>query len=251
MNTQKALTMKPIIAALAFSLTTAAFAQEVTLKDFNNWKMTEVTTKGHTKESLFKNMNRNMIKLGASICSNRALVWAYDFKRFQNIDSGKIFLFYTKKTGDVGQTTWWYHVSPVINEKGTIYALDAGFPGGIDSPLTTGDWLKKFSGSRNCKEIQQHETDLVQRMFKGYVYPETTSYGTYDCYYKITPGAYWTPSTIAQGLLGVDHTGSPVPPRSEEIDPDEVKFACVEAVTSPVGRVLGGGRKKCSKYLGL
>lgn len=243
--------MKTFIAALALSLTAGAFAQEVTLKDFNNWQMTDIATKGLKKEALFTKMNRDLIKLGASICSNRALVWAYDFKRFQNIDAGKVFLFYTKKTGDTGQKTWWYHVAPVINEKGTIYAMDAGFSGNINSPITPKEWMKKFTGSTNCKEIQAGENDLIERMFDGYVFPQTTSYGTYDCYYKITPGAYWTPGTVAQGLLGVDEDGKPVPHRDNEIDSDEVYAACVEAVTSPMGRVLGGGKKKCEKYLGL
>lgn len=243
--------MKTFIVALVLSLTAPAYAQEVTLKDFGNWQMTDIATKGHKKEDLFRKMNRDLIKLGASICSNRALIWAYDFKRFQDIDAGKVFLFYTKKTGDTGKKTWWYHVAPVVNEQGTIYALDAAFPSSIKGPITPKEWLKKFTGSTNCKEIRAGENDLIERMFAGYVFPETTSYGTYDCYYQITPGAYWTPATIAQGLLGVNSYGKPVPHRDNEIDPDEVKAACVEAVTFSIGRVLGGGKKKCEDYLGL
>lgn len=243
--------MKTFVVALALGMASSAFAQEVVLTDFKNWKMTDIASKGYKKETLFSKMNRDLIKVGASICSNRALVWAYDFKRNQNIDAGKLFLFYTKKTGDVGQTTWWYHVTPVVNEKGVIFAMDAGFPGSIDAPLATKDWLKKFTGSTNCKEIKAGDTDLIERMFDGYVYPATTTHGNYDCYYAYTPGGFWTPSSVAKGLLGVDEDGKPVHYVRDEIDNDEVYAACVEAVTGPLGRAVGGGKKRCAKYLGL
>ena len=76
--------MKKMMMALILGITTSAFAQEVTLSNFSHWKMTDISTKGYTKEALFTQMNRDLIKAGDSICSNRALVWAYDFKRNQN-----------------------------------------------------------------------------------------------------------------------------------------------------------------------
>jgi hypothetical protein len=243
--------MKPQLLAIVLSFSANVFAQNVPLPDYKNFELTDVTTKGYTKETLFTKMNRDLIKVGASICSNRALVWAYDFKRFNNLDTGKIFLFYTKKNSDVGQVSWWYHVAPIISERGKVFVMDAGFPGDVRGPLTTADWLKRFTKSTNCKEIKASETELVERMFDGYVFPQTTTYGTYDCYYKYTPGGYWTPASVAKGLLGVDENGKPVQYSREEIDTDEVFYACVEAVTGPLGRAMGGGKKRCEKYLGL
>ena len=49
----------------------------------------------------------------------------------------------------------------------------------------------------------------------------------------------------------MDEDGKPVHYVRDEIDNDEVYEACVEAVTSSVGRVLGGGKKRCKDYLGL
>ena len=242
--------MKRIALALALA-TTSVFAQEIVLNEYSNWKMTDISSRGFTKEALYSKMNRSVMKLGASICSNRALVWAYDFKRNQNIDAGKLFLFYTKKTGEVGKKTWWYHVTPVLNEKGTIFAMDAGFPGMINTPLLALDWLNKFSGSTNCKEIKASDTDLLERMFAGYVFPETTSHGTYDCYYSITPGGFWTPATVAMGLLGKDENGKPVNYVRDHIEKDEVFQACVEASTRSIGRVFGNGKKRCEEYLGF
>lgn len=242
--------MKTLVMALALGMSVSAFAQEVILSDFNNWKMTDVASKGYKKEDLFNQMNRKLIKLQTSVCSNRALVWAYDFKKNQDIDAGKLFLFYAKKTGDVGRKSWWYHVTPVINEKGSVFAMDAGFPSVIKTPLTPAVWLKSFTGSNNCKEIKATDTDLISKMLDGYVFPGTTSHGSFDCYYIYTPGGYWTPAAVAMGLLGKDEAGKPVRHVRDEIDNEEVLAACIEAVTTPLGRVFGG-QNRCEKYLGL
>jgi hypothetical protein len=176
-------------------------------------------------------------------------MWVYDFKRKKNIDASKIFLFFTEKTGHQGRITWWYHVSPIINEKGNMWVMDAGFPGAINAPLSVSGWLKHFAATDNCKEIKASETDLVEHIFQAGVYPEQTSHGKFDCYYKIVPAGYWTPNSVAMNLLGRDSTGTPVSYNREEIDQDEVYSACVEATTNPIGRLFGGGKKKCKKYL--
>lgn len=243
--------MKLVLAGLILTFSTLIFAQDVVMSDFKDWKLTDVATQGHSKEKLFSSMNREFIKLGGSICSNRALIWSFDFKRHKNVDAGKLFLFYTKKTGEIGKKTWWYHVTPIINEKGVVYAMDAGFPSSIRGPVTTKEWLKKFSGSTNCKEIKSHETELITRMFDGYVFPETTSYGTHDCYFKYAPAGYWTPASVAMGLLGKNSDGKPIHYVRDEINTDEVYSACVEAVTSSLGRVFGGGKKRCKEYVGI
>ncbi len=218
------------------------------LPDYNNWELTDLANKNISKEELFKNMDRDFIKVGQSICSNRAHMWTFDFKRQYDIDAAKIFLFYTKKTGEVGRKTWWYHVAPVINENNNLFVIDAGFYA-IQKPLSTKEWLHSFIGSNKCKEIMAGEDELIERMFSGAVFPETTSYGTYDCYYKITPAGYWTPASVATNLLGRNYSGVPTHYVRDEIDSDEVYAACTEAVTNPIGRILGSGKKKCKKYL--
>jgi hypothetical protein len=242
--------MKKLALLLLLGNSVSAFSQAITLPDYQ-WSLPDISEQGLTKEVLYTKMNRDLIRLGASICSNRALVWTFDFKRNQNVDAGKIFLFYTEKTGDVGRKTWWYHVAPIVNEKGNIWVMDAGFPGSIRTPETTQAWLKYFSGSTNCKEIKAGENDLIEKMFEGRVFPQTTSYGNYDCYYKYTPGGYWTPASVAKNLLGVDESGTPIRFERNEVDNGEVYSACVEAVTTSVGRIFGSGSKRCKKYLGL
>jgi hypothetical protein len=232
-------------------LTTSSFSQSIYLKDFKDWTVTDISSLGHKKEKLFSQMNDELVKIGGSICSNRAMVWAWDFKRFYQVDAAKIFLFYTQKKAGFGEITWWYHVAPVVNEKGSLYVMDAGFPGYITRPTTIDEWLESFAKSTRCKEIQANETELIERMFDGYVFPKKTSFGTYDCYYKITPAGYWTPTSVAQGLLGVDENGKKIDYVRDTMDIEEVFEACTEAVTSKLGWAMGAGKSKCKKYLGL
>jgi hypothetical protein len=151
----------------------------------------------------------------------------------------------------VGARTWWYHVAPVIAEKSRLWVMDAGFTRGVSAPLTIQTWLKDFIGSDHCKEIHANETSLIERMYYGQTFPETTEHGTFDCYYKVVPAGYWTPSSVAKNLLGRDEAGKPVTFVRDQISLEEVYMACKEAVTSSLGYVLGSGKNKCKKYLGI
>lgn len=228
----------------------SAFATEVQLSEYD-WKLTDISKVGMSRQALFNKLDRKFIKLDSSICSNRALMWAWDMKTKYSIDSAKIFMFYTKKTGEVGRKTWWYHVAPVVNENGTLWVVDPGFAGRINGPITQNDWLLNFAGSTKCKEIKSGENDLIERMFYGQVFPSTTSYGNFDCYYRYVPGPYWTPASVAKNLLGVDEYGNPIRFERHEMNEAEVFQSCVEATTSSLGRIFGGGKKACRKYLGI
>lgn len=241
--------MKVVLLLMLMVSSFHSSAHGMALEEYD-WKLTDVTTKGFTKETLFTRMDRKFIKVNSSICSNRALMWSHDFKRHYSIDSAKIFLFYTKTTGEIGRKTWWYHVAPVINEKGALWVLDAGFPRKIKGPLETSKWLISFAGSKNCKEIRSGENELIERMFYSTPFPESTVYGRYDCYYRIVPGTYWTPATVAQNLLGRDINGRPVRHERQEMNRDELYQSCLEATTTKLEYVLGAGVEKCKKYTG-
>ncbi len=231
-----------------FSLAVSA---QTTLDDFR-YTLTDVLSKGQTKETLFTNLNRALVKTGNSICSNRALIWTFDMKRNHDINAAKIFLFYTGKNGEIGNKKWWYHVAPVVNENGQLWVIDGGFPGFVKRPMAIGEWLTKFVDTPNCKAIQAHEHDLFERMFKGRMYPEyTPEYGQHDCYTVLVPGAFWTPATVAMGILQRDSEGNPIRFTRDEYSTSELLQACKEAATNPVGRILGGASKRCKQYLGL
>jgi hypothetical protein len=229
---------------------TTAIAADLKLKDYQ-WTVTDIASRGLKKENLFSSMDRDFVKPGKSICSNRALMWANNFKNQHNIDTAKIFLFYTKKKGDMSLKTWWYHVSPVVNENGNLFVMDAGFGSWINSPLTKDQWLFKFSNSNNCKEINANETELVEMIFKGQVFPHETSYGNYDCYYKFVPHTIWTPDILASNLLGRDSDGRPSRVERNAINSNELYQACLEATTTSIGYAMGTNKKECKQYAGI
>jgi hypothetical protein len=236
---------------IALSLTSLpALANTIQLKDYD-WAMTDITSKGLSKETLFNSMDRKFIRPSKSICSNRALMWANDFKRIYDLDTAKIFLFYTKKKDDESLKTWWYHVAPVVNERGNIFVLDAGFAGWITSPMTTISWLAKFAESTNCKEINANETELVELIFRAQVFPHETRYGHHDCYFKIVPHPFWTPEIVAQNLLGRNSEGRPVQVERPEIIKEELYQACLEATAGKLGWVLGSSKEACKDYIKL
>lgn len=236
---------------LLFSV--SAFSQTLTLSEFN-YPVPDIKSRGLTKETLYQSMNRTLVRSKDSICSNRAHMWAFDFKRKFDLDSPKIFLFFTPKNSRTGGwltgISWWYHVSPMINEGGKFYVMDAGFPGKISKPLLMKDWLVTFTGvDHQCKEIKTGEDDLVELIFKEQTFPQQTRYGKYDCYYKITPAGYWVPGQVAKGILGRDESGRPVRLDRTTIQEKEVFEACLEASTTPAGWVWGNGYSKCNWYM--
>lgn len=230
--------MKTFITAFALTFATSTFAT-VELPEFN-WGVEDIAERNLTKEELFTSMDRDFINLGQSICANRAMMWLYDFKKSHDINGAKVFLFYTAKTSK----KWWYHVAPVINEKGSLFVMDAGFPGFIDSPLSVDGWLTKFTEKKTCKAIRAEDSELIEAISKGTYFPEVTESGRHDCYYILAPAGYWFPHSLYTQLKGLPSN------ITEELQPKDVYQACKEAVTTPIGRFLGAGKKKCKKFIG-
>jgi hypothetical protein len=236
--------------SLLFFLTSLpALAQNITLDEFK-FPVPDISHKKLNKEKLFTSMNRSLVRTHDSICSNRAHMWVYDFKRKHEVEAPKIFLFFTSKTGSHNGITWWYHVSPMVNENGNLWVMDAGFPNKIKNPMAVKEWLVHFTGEKSvCKEIKPGEDDLVENIYKSRTFPENTRYGKHDCYYKIVPPGYWTPAGVAKHLLGKDENGRPVNYVRDQIDEGEVFEACLEAATSPFGWAMRSGVGKCNHFL--
>jgi hypothetical protein len=241
--------MKFILALLALMPLTS-FSADVTLLDWGT-TVPDILNQGVTKEQLYSEMNTDFIKINSSVCSNRAHVWAYDMKRFHRVEPAKIFLFYTGVSGRVGRKTWWYHVSPVVNEGGTLWTLDSGFENQIMQPLHLQEWLQEFVGTSQCKEIRASDTDLINRMFYGQVFPGVYNGQREACYYMVTPAGYWTPASVASAVFGTDQNGRRGDFARPTFDGDELMQACKEATTTRLGGFFGGSSKACEKYLGF
>lgn len=236
-----------LISVLLFSI--SAHAQDVYLNDYN-YTVNDVARRGISKESIFQKLDRKLVKIGKSICSNRALVWARQMEKEFGVSSAKVFLFYSEKTGEVGDKTWWYHVAPMVNENARLWVLDAGFPKFVRKPLTREEWLKKFAGSTNCKELQPEDENLIQNMFSMQRFPSQSPAGVYECYYRVVSAPYWTPRTVALNMLGRNERGEPVNFSRERLVESELMSACLEVASS--GGLFGSSRsKRCRRFLGL
>lgn len=234
---------------IIFSMTLAFLAIKANAKELKidgyDWTMTDIKSRGLNKEDLYEEMDTTFIKAQKSICSNRALMWAQNFKRDHRLNTAKVFLYYTELKSRASLKTWWYHVAPAVNEDGNIWMMDPGFPGFIDGPLSILDWAETMTGSRNCKQIKPNETELIELMFSTRVFPRRTSYGWHDCYYMVTPHTLWTPETVGMSLLGKNSDGEPVHFSRPRIDKDEYYQACIEATTGKLGFLFRGNKEKC------
>jgi hypothetical protein len=242
--------MRHLITLLFFSMITISLkSQTIELPTFND-ELEDISKKGITSMEIFKKLDRDLVKLTSSVCANRALMWLYQMEKEMNVKGGKVFLFYTgKKEGDTGRKTWWYHVTPVVNEGGEIIAIDRGFSN-IKKPMPMNMWFKRFAGFKTCREIKAEDTDLLKRMFKRHTYPKTYKGENHNCYYIVAPRGYWIPTSVALNQLGTTSSGEPIHFVRDEIHIGDLKRACREAVTTKVGRVLGLGKKKCKKFIG-
>lgn len=243
--------MKSFGLALLLVCSLSSHAQTVSLPDYD-YRVGDIGERGLKKELLFQRMNRSLVRSSDSICSNRAHVWAFDFEK-QDIKSAKVFLFFTPRTGAFDGLSWWYHVAPVVNEQGKLWVMDAGFPTGqhvIGGPLEIAEWLRKFTGKTSvCKEMSNADEDLLALIFKASAFPERTSHGVFNCYYKLVPPGYWTPSQIALNALGRDEHGVPVRFSRDEFETREVFQACKEASSSMVGWVLRSTERRCRSFI--
>ena len=138
-----------------------------------------------------------------------------------------------------------------MNENGTLWTVDAGFPSFVKKPMLPKDWLQKFAGSTNCKEILKGEDDLVEQMFSKRRFSSVSRHGVYDCYYRITSAPFWTPSTVAQDLLGRNRAGEIGDYSRDSIIFEELMQSCTEASTTPFSGFFTNKRKKCLEYFGI
>ena len=69
---------------------------DLALMDIFNYKLTDVTQ--NKMQLAFKSLNfEDNSTRRSSVCANRAHFWAYDLYRRYQIQSGKVFIFYTNR----------------------------------------------------------------------------------------------------------------------------------------------------------
>lgn len=119
---------------------------------------------------------------GRSQCFKRAHMWAYDMWSKLNIQSEKLFIFYTKRYAILEDFEWWFHVAPMVTAGGEEYVLDGTF---MEKPITVKEWKDHFikSNKITCPVIdtyQEFENNQWNRL----------------CYLMKVPMYYFSPLNI-------------------------------------------------------
>lgn len=226
------------------------FAQDYQLPDYGTF-LTDLRTEKLRPSSLFRSLDTKTIDLAESVCSNRAHVWTYQLEKKHNIKVGKIFVFFTGRTGMARTEDWWYHVAPVVSSGGKLYVLDAGLPGFINGSQSPERWFKKVVGYSDCRELTANDEALVSNMFWSSRMPRQSTAGVSNCYYRVTPAPYWTPKTVALNLLGRDEFGTPISFERNEFNEYELLSACKEAVSRGLEPGPDRREKLCRRFLKL
>ncbi len=147
-----------------------------------NSYITNLKTSDETRK-FFYSMDKNL--RGRSQCYNRAHVWSWELnKKFYNnkeIQTGKMWIFFTTKYIKEYNYKWWFHVAPYINEKGSPIVLDRTF---MREPADLKTWTDKFIKSQApCIEVNRYSDYRDHQKIE-------------DCYIIKTSLFYWQPFQI-------------------------------------------------------
>lgn len=115
-----------------------------------------VFTSVQQAQSYFNTMD-NQTK-NDSQCYNRAHGWAYDLWNQYQINSLKIFIFFTRRYIREYRYKWWFHVSPMVlvGERGynTEMVMDRSFTNG---PVNVRTWTNIFMKNRvECPHVRYY-----------------------------------------------------------------------------------------------
>ncbi|MFT6630326.1 MAG: hypothetical protein ACJAS4_000262 [Bacteriovoracaceae bacterium] len=106
-----------------------------------------------------------------SQCFNRAHVWSWELNKKsiggRSIQTGKIWIYFTKKYIRDYKYKWWFHISPYITVNGELRVMDRSY---LSQPSSEKTWTDKFiSSKQNCPEIYKY-SDYANNQFSSHCY---------------------------------------------------------------------------------
>ena len=166
--------MKKLLLSLILLALSASSALAIEPTDpMEGYQATEISR--YQAREIFKSLNGNDNKgffgLGKSICSNRAMVWAYEAYKDYGVKSKKLFIHYSEIFNHIVHNDlkvcnrfcdgWDYHVATIFNVEGKDMAMDKKFlPKGPVTPL---QWTNNFIAEAH-KNIKEYGPSLMQRL---------------------------------------------------------------------------------------
>ncbi len=90
-----------------------------------------------------------------SQCFKRAHMWSFDMWSKLNINSQKMFIFYTQRYVQLEDFKWWFHVAPSVVVNGVDMVMDGTF---MEKPMTVRAWQNFFMKSEKirCPMIENY-----------------------------------------------------------------------------------------------
>ena len=120
-------------------------------------------------------------------CFNRAHIWSKQMYDRNNVDSMKVFIFYTKKYRREIKGKWWFHVAPMIDINGEYYVMDKEF---TQEPARFKNWEHIFTKKMEAKGINGYRCSVIRNIKEYYdTYNQNNEY----CNILITSMHYWMP----------------------------------------------------------
>ena len=163
-------------------------------------------------QQAYDQLPEHLLKSFSTQCGDRAHVWSYILKTKFNIDSQKVFLYFTPKSFNFTGMRWGFHVTTLITIDGEEYAVEkipryeVKSEGGyvlknelmFDAPIPLKDWLMVHTGYESCKELDMYlpaDKNAFKPFKKVRVYQSSD-----DCVIAKTPSAYWWPNSVHRAV---------------------------------------------------
>ena len=144
-------------------------SEEVPVEEFSEVFTPTVLRSPEEARTIFNGLRR--YSRSYSQCYNRAHIWAYESRNKFQLDSMKVFMFYTRKYIREYNFQWWFHVAPFtyVADNGRAYesVLDKKFSRG---PTDMKGWTDIFMKNKvTCPVISKY-TDYENHQEEEYCY---------------------------------------------------------------------------------
>lgn len=160
-------------------------AADALSKDFNSYaslKNSYVTNVSSENEAYQLFLTQRRDTKTKSQCFNRAHVWSWELNKKsvngRRVQTGKIWIYFTKKYIKTYKYKWWFHIAPYITVNHNVRVMDRSFS---QQPVSEKAWTDMFIQSKqNCPEVFKY-SDYSKNQYSS------------DCYVMKTSVFYWQP----------------------------------------------------------
>lgn len=143
------------------------------ISQFEEYQPTTITLPDEAT-IIYKKLRRDYTSY--SQCYNRAHIWAYESKNKFNLDSMKVFMFYTRKYLREYNFPWWFHVAPFVYQEHGGNKSEVVFdPFFTKAPTEMKAWTELFMKNKvNCPVIHNY-SEYEKNQNSEYCYLQKTS----------------------------------------------------------------------------